>query len=115
MQLESKKHLEDIRRAASAILGFAAARTFDDYVGDAMFKSAVERQFEIIGEALNRLVRADSPTAERISHCRRIIAFRNVLIHGYDVVEDHVVWDVVRKDLPALHRQVASLLGEAEK
>jgi uncharacterized protein with HEPN domain len=51
--------------------------------------------------------------ANRVSHYKRIISFRNILIHGYDLVEDAVVWDVIAKDLPLLHSQVAKLLGKA--
>jgi len=111
MQLESKKILEDARLAAAEILEFTTGRTFDDYENDRMLQSAVERQFEIIGEALNRLSRIDPGTASKISHFQRIISFRNILIHGYDIVENTVVWDVIQQDLPKLHNQVKNLLG----
>jgi uncharacterized protein with HEPN domain len=114
MQLETKKHLDDIRRAAALILDFTRGKDFDGYAGDAMLRSAVERQFEVIGEALNRLSRCAPDIAEQVQHHRRIIAFRNILIHGYDMIEDRVVWDIVQQDLPVLHRQVVGLLQPSE-
>ena len=72
-------------------------------------KSAVERQFEIIGEALARL---DPETASRISEYRRIIAFRNILIHGYAQIDERLVWDVLEARLPPLAQEVNSPLGE---
>ena len=110
MHLESKKILEDIRLAAAHILEFTSDKTFDDYESDQMLQSAVERQFEIIGEALNRLSGVDPDTVSKISHFQRIISFRNILIHGYDIVENTVVWDVIQQDPPKLHRQVKNLL-----
>lgn len=111
MRLESKKLLEDIRQSARHILDFTADKTPSEYRGDPILKSAVERQFEIVGEALNRLAKTDPDVAARISRYKRIISFRNILIHGYDIVEDTVVWDVIKKDLPILFEQVNTLLG----
>jgi len=111
MQPESPKLLEDIRRAADSLLQFTAGKSLQDYSDDALLRSAVERQFEIIGEALTRLARVDPDTASRITDYRRIIAFRNILIHGYDAIDNAVVWDVVQGNLKVLHGQVADLLG----
>ena len=95
MRLELRKYLHDIRRAADLLAAFAGGKTFEDYAGDAMLRAAVEREFEIIGEALSQLAKLDQGIVSRISEYRRIIAFRNVLIHGYAEVDDRLVWDVV--------------------
>ena len=114
MRLESKKLLDDIRQASQRILEFTENKTLSDYAGDALLHSGVERQFEIIGEALNRLVKAEPDIADQISDYQRIISFRNILIHGYDIVEDPVVWDVITKNLPVLHEQVRTMLGRTD-
>jgi len=112
MRLDTKKHLEDMRRAMELVARFTAGRKVDDYRDDPMLASAVERQFEIIGEALNRLLKLDPSLESRISDARRIVDFRNILIHAYDVVDEQVVWDIVERNLPVLMQEVASLLAE---
>jgi uncharacterized protein with HEPN domain len=77
-----------------------------------LLRSAVERQFEIIGEALRRLAMDDAATARRITGHERIIAFRNILIHGYAEVDDRIVWDILERKLPTLLEEVESLLGD---
>jgi len=112
MRREAKKYLYDIHQAAELIAGFTAGKALADYEEDAMLRSAVERQFEIIGEALALLARLDEALASRISEYRRIIAFRNILIHGYAEVDHRLVWDIVESKLPTLRREVAGLLEE---
>jgi uncharacterized protein with HEPN domain len=111
MQLEAKKCLEDVRQAAELILQFTAGKSFDDYDSDALLRSGVERQFEIIGEAVNRLSKVDPTMVAGLPEAPRIVAFRNILIHGYDVVDNHVVWDVIQYNLAPLHAHVVSLLS----
>lgn len=82
MQLDSKKYLLDIQQAAALAFEFVAGRTRDDYLATPMLRAAVERQCEIVGEALTKLAKLDPPVASRISEHRRVIAFRNILIHG---------------------------------
>lgn len=113
MRLEAKKYLHDIRQAADLLVKFTAGKQFADYERDAMLRAAVEREFEITGEALVQLARLDEGLAARISDYRRIIAFRNILIHGYAQVDARLVWDIVESKLPTLCREVATLL-EAE-
>jgi len=111
MQLEIKKHIEDIRKAAELIQVFATGKSLTDYRADALLKSGIERQFEIIGEAMGRLNREAPKIAAGISEYKRIIAFRNLLIHCYDVVEDVVVWDVVCIGIPKLLQEAEQLLA----
>src|SRR5207244_10935024 len=89
---------------------FTARQSLADYATDAMLRSAVERQFEIIGEALSKLLKVEPSMAATITDSKRIISFRNVLIHGYATVSNEAVWTIVEKNLPVLHREVAQLL-----
>ena len=110
MRLEVKKYLYDIQRAANLLTEFTHGKTFADYERDAMLRAAVEREFEVIGEAMNRLAKTDALVAARISDYQRIIAFRNILIHQYTDVDDRLVWDVVETKLATLSREVGTLL-----
>lgn len=111
MRLEAKKYLYDIRQAAGEVAEFTTGKQFSDYERDPMLRAAVERKFEIIGEALAQLARLDEVLATRISEYRRIISFRNILIHGYTEVDDRLVWDIVEVKLPTLRREVEALLS----
>ena len=112
MRRESKKYLFDIQRAARLIGEFSEDKTFEDYLGDAMLRAAIEREFTIIGEAMSQLARRDEGAVDRISDSARIIAFRNVLIHGYTLVDSRLVWQAVTEDLPTLVSEVETLLAE---
>ena len=112
MQLEAKKFLYDIQQSAQLIVKFTDAKTFDNYSEEEMLRSAVERQFEIIGEALSQLAKLDPAIAEKITGYQRIIAFRNILIHGYAQVDDRVVWDVLKENLPVLVNEVKAFLNK---
>ncbi|MEK7477172.1 MAG: DUF86 domain-containing protein [Candidatus Coatesbacteria bacterium] len=112
MRPEAKKYLSDISEAADLLAGFLAGKSEEGYKTDPLLRSAVERQFEIVGEALSRLVRLDESAASRISQHRRIISFRNILVHGYAQVDDHLVWDIAMTHLPMLREEVAALLRE---
>jgi len=104
------KSLGDIRRAVEFLLQITSSRTLVDYRSDEILRSAIERKFEIIGEALNRLQKIDPALASAIPQHRQIISFRNILTHDYDVIDDQVVWDIVQKDLQPLLQEVIRLL-----
>ena len=110
MIVATKKLLLDVREAGESILQHTAGKSFAEYCADRFFRRAVEREFEIIGEALNRIDRLDPSTGTRISELRRIVDFRHRIIHGYDTVDDTVVWGIVERHLPLLIREVADLL-----
>jgi uncharacterized protein with HEPN domain len=111
-QLDIRKYIFDINEACELLLQFTAGKTFSDYSTDPMLRSAVERQFEIIGEALVQALRLDPSLSSRISNPGRIIAFRNRLIHGYSSVADDIVWGIVQANLPTLRKEVATLMEE---
>ena len=103
--------LWDVRQAADSIAAFIQGRSFADYTADLMLRSA-ERQFEIAGEALNRLSREAPEIAAQLPDLRRAVAMRNALIHGYREVDNATVWETIHEDLPALREQVEALLAQ---
>ncbi len=113
MQPKTPKWIEDIRSAAALIIKATTGKVLDDYLADPFLRSAVERQFEIIGEAMNRIARHDPETAARIGNYPNIIAFRNILIHGYDLVDNQRVWKVISDQLPDLLADVEAVLKQA--
>lgn len=112
--LEIQKLLFDIRQACHQLDAFTSGRSLEDYKRDPMLRSAVERQFEIIGEALSQAIQRDPALEKEISATRRIIAFRNRLIHRYASVADEVVWGILELHLPRLRLEIDLLLGDAE-
>jgi uncharacterized protein with HEPN domain len=106
------KALEDVQDCASFVIGAAEGRGLNDYRDDRLFRQAVERNLEIIGEAIGRVARLDPTTASRISEHRQIVAFRNRLIHGYDLLDDELVWSTVETEVPVLLLEVEGLLRE---
>jgi uncharacterized protein with HEPN domain len=114
MHPDSAKFLWDAQQAAQRITRFTLGKTFEQYTADELLRSGVERQFEIVGEALNQLSRLDPATAASIPDLPRIVAFRNVLIHGYADVDDRVVWGVIESSLNALQDALSQLLAQAE-
>ena len=112
MPRDARAYLWDARRAAEQVGTFVADRTRDDYAADVMLRSAVERQFEILGEALNKLRHADPDLAASIADLPRIVAFRNLLIHGYASIDDELVWDAATNRVGPLIANLTHLLDE---
>jgi uncharacterized protein with HEPN domain len=107
------KYLWDVQRAIERIVRFTFGRNFDDYLADEMLSAAIERQFEIIGEAFAGLRRRAPDVAAMIPDISQIIGFRNVLVHAYDTVDAGEVWSTIQNDLPRLRSAVADLLRDA--
>lgn len=110
MDRKIEKLLFDIDLAAGRIFEFCRDKTLEDYSQDAFLRSAVERQFEIVGEAIHRLRREAPFLVEMITDSRRIVSFRNVLAHGYDAVSDEMVWGIIQSKLPLLRWEVQAMM-----
>jgi uncharacterized protein with HEPN domain len=115
MHPKSLKWLNDIHQACELILTATADRALAEYESDRLLQSAVERNFEIIGEALGRIRKIDPATSDCVPDCGAIIAFRNLLIHGYDFIDNPRVWQIIKADVPRLYEQVAALLRQSEE
>ncbi len=112
MNPEARTFAQDILDHANLIQTILADKTFDNYSNDINTRLAVERVFSIIGEAMNRLAQHDPAAAETITSYRRIIAFRNILIHRYSQVDHEIVWDITQSYLPTLITEVTTLLEQ---
>ncbi len=115
MHPKSPKWLDDVGDAAAFIVEQTTGKTLADDERDRILRSVVERNFEIAGEALRRLERTDPVTVQRISNYRKVIGFRNQLVHGYDVINNAQVWTIINDFLPLLRTEVGLLLREAEE
>lgn len=92
MRRSLMKLLQDVRTAAIGIQHYTEGMSEADFLENQVVRRAVEREFEIIGEALRRMSAKFPDVAARITDASQIISFRNVLTHGYDAVEDTIVW-----------------------
>lgn len=110
MQRDPRVYLSESVRAGELIQQFIDGKTLADYENDALLHSAVERQFEILGEALRQLAVAAPGAVESLEPYRRVVAFRNKPAHGYFTVRHEVVWTVATKDLPPLVEELRNLL-----
>jgi uncharacterized protein with HEPN domain len=104
--------LWDVQSGAAAISDFIAGLDAATHAATEVVHAAVERKFEIIGEALNQLAKLDPALARRIPNLRDSVALRNLLIHGYATVDHGRVWQTASQSLPALRMVVDALLAE---
>ena len=114
MRPEALKFLYDVLQACDLLNEFTEGKSFENYVNDVLLRSAVERQFTIVGEAVFQALRIDPSLESRISDARRIVNFRHVMVHDYATVDDRTVWGVVLGRLPTLRNEVEALLAAAE-
>ena len=111
MQHNVKMYLSDILKSIESIYEYLGKeRDFNKYESNKLLRRAVERELEIIGEAVNRLLKLDSSIV--ISDAKRIVSLRNWVIHAYDNVDNVIIWGIINKDLPLLEKQVKKLLVE---
>ena len=114
MDEQVKKYLYDIHEAAASVFSYLGdKRDFTCYVSNKMLRRAVEREFEIIGEAMNRIDKVMPDLA--LSHKKQIISLRNRVIHGYDKIDDGIIRGVIVKYLPVLQQEIESLMRHQEK
>jgi uncharacterized protein with HEPN domain len=111
MDSEIKTWLYDILQSVNEIEGYFEdrPRKFEDYSKDTKTKRAVERNIEIIGEAVNRILKKDKDF--EIANAQKIIGVRNRIAHGYDKISDDLIWSIVINHLPKLKSEVLIMLG----
>ncbi len=112
MQRDPRTYLWDALEGANRINEFLKGISSEEYRVDEMLSSAVERQFMIIGEALNRLSQMNPDIADSIPELSRIVSFRNVLVHGYASIDKLIVWSVATEKLDNLIKVIHDLLEE---
>lgn len=110
MPPEVAKYLQDVRQACDLLTIFTAGKAFADYSAEPLLRAGVEREFIIVGEALMQAEKLDATLASNIPELRRIVGFRNILVHGYARVDHAIVWGIVEKDLPSLRKEIEGLL-----
>jgi uncharacterized protein with HEPN domain len=109
MQLEIQKYLFDIQTSIDSINEYLGdKRDFNHYQNNKLLRRGIERELEIIGEAANRILKIDSDI--EIDNARKIVDLRNWVIHGYDKIDDVIIWGIISKQLPLLKIQVDELL-----
>ncbi len=114
MPRDPRAFLWDVRSPADKIATFVRDKTLDEFTRDELLHSAVERQLEIIGEALNELAKVAPDMAGGIADLPKIVGLRNVLIHGYAIVKRELIWRAVQENLPQPRASVDSLLQSSE-
>jgi uncharacterized protein with HEPN domain len=109
MELKINKYLFDITTSINSIYDYLGEnRNFNEYLENKLLRRAVERELEIIGEASNRILKLDSEFP--IDNARKIVDLRNWVIHGYDKVDDVIIWGILSNHLPKLKEQIENLI-----
>lgn len=111
MRRDPASFVWDVQFACRNVLDFVRQADFARFTSDILLRSAVERQLQNLGEALAQLARIDSALAAEVPGHRQIIAFRNVLVHGYATLDLRVVWRVIEHDIPPLLAAADALLA----
>lgn len=112
MRRDARKYLHDVLQSADLILRFADGRELIDYQNDPLLRSGIERQFLIVGEALFALSKTHPGLLARITEVNKIVRFRHILVHGYNIVDDELVWGLIRNKLLLLRNEVSDILEQ---
>jgi len=111
MDIGIKKSLFDVKSSIEAIFfHLNGNRNFFEYKKNLTVKRAIERELEIIGEAINRILKIE-PDFE-LNNAKRIVSLRNYIIHGYDAIDDETIWAIINKHVPELEKEIKKLLTE---
>ena len=111
ISIEEKKLLSDIEGSILSIdVHLEGRRIFEEFATNITKRRAIERELEIIGEAMNNLLKMNPKIS--ISHARPIVDLRNKVIHGYDAIDETILWKIIMKDIPLLQQEVQQLLKE---
>ena len=109
MQLEIQKYLFDIETSIDSINEYLGdKRDFNNYITNKLLRRGIERELEIIGEAASKILKIDPNFP--IDNARKIVDLRNWVIHGYDKIDDVIIWSIISRQLPILKKQVVELL-----
>ena len=112
MQRDARAYLWDAVQAANSVRAFIRGRNYEAFAEDDLVRSAVERQLQIVGEAMAQLAKLDPQSAAKVPDLRRIIAFRNILVHGYAGIDYETVWRLIQEKLPELISNLTAILDE---
>ncbi|MFC1783194.1 DUF86 domain-containing protein [Planctomycetota bacterium] len=107
---DPQKYLYDIVSGCEFLLEFTRDKTIEDYKTDRPFRSALERELQIIGEAMLQLDKSSPQKSAQIDEYRSIIGFRHILVHGYDSLDPATVWNIIETKLDVLLKQARELL-----
>lgn len=110
MQYEVKKYLKDIYNALSELEEFTKGKKFTDFVKDRGLQLIVERELEIVGEALNKIRKIEGEIEKSIPDIPKIIALRNVIIHGYASIDYEILWDIVENKVASFKQSISAML-----
>lgn len=114
MRRDPRAYLWDAREAARRVADFIGDANEEAYLHNALMRSAVERQLEILGEALGQLYKLEPEIAKEVPQLRAAVDLRNLLIHGYAKVDDRIVWNTACKDVPAMANELDRLLNRLD-
>lgn len=112
MKPEATGRLLDALAACERILQFTAERPFGDFISDEYFQSAIYWQLAVLGEAFSIAEQVEPDIKEAFPEIRKIVGLRNRIIHGYDEIEDQIIWDTIQHDVPTLRRHLEVMLRD---